>query len=93
LKARKLGILTPAVYFAEAESSTIYMERLDAKMVKDLLLPGALPQDGRCFRGASLHCISGGGGDLLRSRGVLQERRSAISVKGVHLGGGGGDGC
>jgi TP53 regulating kinase-like protein len=50
LKARKLGILTPAVYFAEPEASTIYMEKLDAKMVKDLLLPGALSPEGETCR-------------------------------------------
>lgn len=46
LKARKLGILTPAVYFAEPEASTIYMEKLDAKMLKELLVPGGLSSEG-----------------------------------------------
>ena len=41
-----MGILTPAVYYAEAEASTIYMEKLAASMVKDLLLPEALSQEG-----------------------------------------------
>lgn len=46
LKARKLGILTPAIYYVEPESSTIYMEKLDAKMLKDLLIPDALTTKG-----------------------------------------------
>ena len=49
LKARKLGILTPAVYFAEPEASTIYMEKLDARMLKDLLVPKALSSEGKHF--------------------------------------------
>ena len=47
LKARKLGVLTPAVYFAEPEASTIYMEKLDAKMLKELLVPGSLSSEGK----------------------------------------------
>lgn len=47
LKARKLGILTPALYHAEPEASTIYMEKLDARMLKELLVPGALPLAGQ----------------------------------------------
>ena len=42
LKARKLGILVPAIYFAEPEASTIYMEKLDAVTSKEALLPGRL---------------------------------------------------
>lgn len=46
LKARKLGLLTPAVYFAENDASTIYMEKLDARTVKEMLLPGNLDAEG-----------------------------------------------
>ena len=42
LKARKLGILTPVIYFAEHEASTIYMEKLEARTVKEMLMPGVL---------------------------------------------------
>jgi len=87
LKARKLGILTPAVYFAEAESSTIYMERLDAKMVKDLLLPGALPQDdlvamlrevGRVL--ALMHDGSLVHGDLTTSNLLVRNSDKAVAI-------------
>ncbi len=52
LKARKLGILTPAVYFAEPEASCIYMEKLDGRMLKEVLVSGGLSSTGK------LHLVS-----------------------------------
>ena len=47
LKARKLGVLTPVIYFAEHEASTIYMEKLEARTVKEMLMPGVLDPAGK----------------------------------------------
>lgn len=40
LKARKLGIDTPALYDVELEASTIYLEHVAGSPIKDLLREG-----------------------------------------------------
>ncbi len=42
VKARKLGVVTPLVYYVESEASSIYMERVAGRSVKEVLLAGGL---------------------------------------------------
>ena len=46
LKARKLGVVVPAIYYAEQEASTIYMEKVVATTSKEMLVPGRLDAEG-----------------------------------------------
>jgi tRNA A-37 threonylcarbamoyl transferase component Bud32 len=50
LKARKLGVRTPVVYYVEHEASTIYMEKVLGTSLKDLLLQSQLSAEGTATR-------------------------------------------
>lgn len=45
MRARKLGVSTPVLYFVEHEASTIYMELVQGCSVKAALLEGKLLSD------------------------------------------------
>lgn len=46
LRARKMGIACPLVLWVEHEAATIYMERIQGRLVKQLLLDSVLSQAG-----------------------------------------------
>lgn len=46
VKARKLGLAVPAVYYVEHEASTIFMEKVVGRSVKEILLAGNLAPEG-----------------------------------------------
>ena len=48
-RARKAGVLTPALYSVEPEAGSIYMERVRGHSVKHLLSSGALDAAGVLF--------------------------------------------
>jgi tRNA A-37 threonylcarbamoyl transferase component Bud32 len=49
VRARKLGVPTPVLYFVEHEASTIYMELVQGCSVKAALLEGKLSDQGRPY--------------------------------------------
>ena len=49
MRARKLGVPTPVLYFVEHEASTIYMELVQGCSVKAALLEGKLSDQGRPY--------------------------------------------
>ncbi len=53
VKARKLGVRTPVVYYVEHEASTIYMEKVLGTSLKDLLLQSQLTAEGTYNRDAT----------------------------------------
>jgi TP53 regulating kinase and related kinases len=46
VKARKLGVRTPVVYYVEFEANAIYMEKVHGTSLKDLLLSAKLSDEG-----------------------------------------------
>lgn len=46
LKARKLGVATPVLYFVEHEASSVYMERVQGGSLKEALHDSALTGEG-----------------------------------------------
>lgn len=46
VRARKMGVLTPVLFFVEQETSSIYMEKISGQSVKQLLLTGDLDAAG-----------------------------------------------
>ncbi len=57
LRARKAGVPTPAMYFIESETSSIYMERVEGRSVRHLLQDGLLDAAGG--RGAAAEVTAG----------------------------------
>mmetsp|Transcript_4913 Transcript_4913/g.8507 ORF Transcript_4913/g.8507 Transcript_4913/m.8507 type:complete len:242 (+) Transcript_4913:200-925(+) len=47
VKARKLGVLCPALYYVDLDMSALYMEHISGKSVKELLFTQALDEAGR----------------------------------------------
>jgi hypothetical protein len=50
VKARKLGVLCPALYYVDLDMSALYMEHISGKSVKELLLTQALDEAGEPCR-------------------------------------------
>jgi tRNA A-37 threonylcarbamoyl transferase component Bud32 len=46
LRARKLGVNAPAIYFVEHAASAIYLEKVAGMSVKDVLRQGSLDGPG-----------------------------------------------
>ena len=46
VKARKLGVLCPALYYVDLDMSALYMEHISGKSVKELLFTQALDEAG-----------------------------------------------
>lgn len=46
VKARKLGVHTPVVYYVEFGANVIYMEKIVGHSLKELLLAGKLSDEG-----------------------------------------------
>ena len=70
LRARKMGVPAPVVYYTELETSSIYMERVEGKSVKHVLQDGLLDAAGAGLlhaAGAVKHVIQDG---LLDAAGV-----------------------
>jgi len=65
LRARKMGVPAPVVYYTELETSSIYMERVEGKSVKHVLQDGLLDA-----AGAGLLHAAGAG--LLHAAGAVK---------------------
>lgn len=48
LRARKLGVPTPVLYYVEHDAASIYMEKVQGVSVKEALQGKQLDQQGRC---------------------------------------------
>jgi TP53 regulating kinase-like protein len=89
LRARKLGLPTPALYSVDPEAGCITMERVAGASLKTLLLEGALapggPEAGRlaAAAGAALAALHDGGlihGDLTTSNMLRREGDGALVI-------------
>ena len=76
LRARKIGVACPVVYYVEQEAATIYMEQIEGRSVKELISEGKITEAGGvmiprtcCIAAAS--CLSS-----CRSTGVQARRLS-----------------
>lgn len=81
LRARKAGVPTPVLYCVEAESASIYMERIDGRSIRHLLHDGLLDAAGGCSAGAATSRCGARrphGGTRDRPR-LLQAPRSSTS--------------
>lgn len=50
-KARKLGVLTPTLYAVDPAASTLTLERVEGRSLKDLLLAETLTHEGEFIGG------------------------------------------
>eukprot|EP00898_Chlorokybus_atmophyticus_P004898 jgi/Chlat1/5409/Chrsp35S05311 len=86
LKARKLGVLTPAVYFLDHEESCLYLQEIEGTPVRDVLLKEgdlteAVQQDIAGKVGRTVATLHDGGlihGDLTTSNVLLRNGDGAL---------------
>lgn len=57
LRARKMGVLAPVVYFTELETSSIYMELVAGPSIKQVLMDKLLDDAGACGGEHPLPCL------------------------------------
>eukprot|EP00877_Chromochloris_zofingiensis_P014462 jgi/Chrzof1/926/Cz01g34020.t1 len=85
VRARKMGVLTPVLFFVEQETSSIYMEKISGQSVKQLLLTGDLDAAGvdamMAQIGRILAVLHDGGlihGDLTTSNMLVRDSDGAV---------------
>jgi len=85
LRARKLGVLTPVVYFVELDTNSIYMEKIAGHSIKHCLHTGSLPSESArnvmMEVGHRLALLHDGGlihGDLTTSNMLIRDADGAV---------------
>jgi len=85
LKARKLGVLTPVLYFVDDNTSSIYLEKVNGKIVRDILPSmsdeernGVLEQIGVAV--AKMHNGDLNHGDLTTSNMIIRDDGKLVII-------------
>lgn len=86
MRARKLGVVTPTLYYVDTHQSAIYMEHVEGRPLKDLIRAGMTEQDMEAVGmqvGTAVAALHDGGlihGDLTTSNILVRDADSRVVI-------------
>lgn len=86
MRARKLGVVTPTLYYVDTQQSAIYMEHVEGRPLKDLIRAGMTEQDMEAVGsqvGRAVAALHDGGlihGDLTTSNILVRDADSRVVI-------------